>query len=190
MLKDLLDRAKRVAEEHLPEDVLEAGRKLGRSVAAHAPAPLAEVIHYVTEESEQAKAEAEQGDAPAKAKAEAEQGDASAKAKTEGSAPSEATSGARSSKGFRSSGTLSQPPRVTSAAQTAIATTPGARRTSAARKAPAAAARNGYAGRMYQGKRFETKAKNTTTPARMQSEARQPRASSSVAMNWRIWRHR
>lgn len=58
MWKDLLDRAKRVAEEHLPEDVLEAGRKLGKSVAAHAPAPLAEVIHYVSEESEQAKAEA------------------------------------------------------------------------------------------------------------------------------------
>ncbi|MEM9455323.1 MAG: hypothetical protein AAGF11_14165 [Myxococcota bacterium] len=59
MWKDLLDRAKRVAEEHLPEDVLEAGRKLGRSVAAHAPAPLAEVINYVADESEQAKAEAE-----------------------------------------------------------------------------------------------------------------------------------
>lgn len=64
MWKDLLDRAKRVAEEHLPDDVLEAGRKLGRSVAAHAPAPLAEVINYVAEESEQAKAEAK-----AKAKA-------------------------------------------------------------------------------------------------------------------------
>jgi glutaredoxin len=52
MLKDLLDRARRIAEEHLPEDVLDAGRKLGRTVAAHAPAPLAEVIHYVTGEPE------------------------------------------------------------------------------------------------------------------------------------------
>ncbi len=65
MFKDLLDRAKRVAEEHLPDDVLDAGRKLGRSVAAHAPAPLAEVIHYVTEESEQAKAEADAKATPA-----------------------------------------------------------------------------------------------------------------------------
>lgn len=52
MLKDLLDRARRIAEEHLPEDVIDAGRKLGRTVAAHAPAPLAEVIHYVTGEPE------------------------------------------------------------------------------------------------------------------------------------------
>ena len=65
MLKDLLDRAKRVAEEHLPGDVLDAGRKLGRSVAAHAPGPLAEVIHYVTEESEQAKAKAAKTAEPA-----------------------------------------------------------------------------------------------------------------------------
>ncbi len=55
MLKDLLDRARRIAEEHLPEDVLDAGRKLGRTVAAHAPAPLAEVIHYVTGEPEPAE---------------------------------------------------------------------------------------------------------------------------------------
>ncbi|MEX1363501.1 MAG: glutaredoxin domain-containing protein [Nannocystaceae bacterium] len=48
MFKDLIDRAKRVAEQTLPEEVLDAGRKLGRSVAAYAPAPLAEVIHYVT----------------------------------------------------------------------------------------------------------------------------------------------
>lgn len=47
MLKDLLDRARKIAEQHLPEDVLDAGRKLGRTVAAHAPAPLAEVIDYV-----------------------------------------------------------------------------------------------------------------------------------------------
>lgn len=67
MFKDLIDRAKRVAEETLPEDVLDAGRKLGRSVAAYAPAPLAEVIHYVTGEEdadEPAKAEAAE---PAKA---------------------------------------------------------------------------------------------------------------------------
>ncbi len=57
MFKDLLDRAKRAAEEHLPEDILDAGRKLGRTVAAHAPAPVAEVIHYVTgEESEDEQA--------------------------------------------------------------------------------------------------------------------------------------
>nr|MCH9686842.1 hypothetical protein [Deltaproteobacteria bacterium] len=52
MFKDLLDRAKKAAEEHLPEDILDAGRKLGRTVAAHAPAPLAEVIHYVTGEED------------------------------------------------------------------------------------------------------------------------------------------
>jgi YD repeat-containing protein len=63
MLKDLLDRARRLAEEHLPEDVLDAGRKLGRTVAAHAPAPLAEVIHYVTGEPEPEKAEASERDA-------------------------------------------------------------------------------------------------------------------------------
>ncbi len=87
MLKDLLDRAKRVAEEHLPEDVLDAGRKLGRSVAAHAPAPLAEVIHYVTEESEEAKAKAKEQapSEPAKARpaapaTEAAPDDAAAKA--------------------------------------------------------------------------------------------------------------
>ena len=59
MLKDLLDRAKRMAEETLPEDVLDAGRRLGRSVAAYAPAPLAEVIHYVTGEEEEAQPEPE-----------------------------------------------------------------------------------------------------------------------------------
>jgi glutaredoxin len=75
MLKDLLDRARRIAEEHLPEDVLDAGRKLGRTVAAHAPAPLAEVIHYVTgdPEAEAAKAEAVQSEA---AKAEAAKAEA------------------------------------------------------------------------------------------------------------------
>jgi glutaredoxin len=52
MLKDLLDRARKLAEQHLPEDVLDAGRKLGRTVAAHAPAPLAEVIDYVIGEPE------------------------------------------------------------------------------------------------------------------------------------------
>ncbi|MCX4243810.1 hypothetical protein [Paraliomyxa miuraensis] len=75
MLKDLLDRAKRVAEEHLPKDVLDAGRELGRSVAAHAPAPLAEVIHYVTEESEEAKAKAK-AEADAREKAEAAKAEA------------------------------------------------------------------------------------------------------------------
>lgn len=52
MLKDLLDRARRMAEQHLPEDVLDAGRKLGRTVAAHAPAPLAEVIDQLIGEPE------------------------------------------------------------------------------------------------------------------------------------------
>ncbi|MCA9705466.1 MAG: hypothetical protein KDK70_06450 [Myxococcales bacterium] len=104
MFKDLLDRAKRVAEEHLPSDVLEAGRKLGRTVAAHAPAPIAEVLHYVTEESEQAKAEAEAAAAKAKdaggsqrAKAEGakSEGAKSEGAKSEG-AKSEAESEAES----------------------------------------------------------------------------------------------
>jgi glutaredoxin len=52
MLKDLLERARRMAEQHLPEDVLDAGRKLGRTVAAHAPAPLAEVIDQLIGEPE------------------------------------------------------------------------------------------------------------------------------------------
>jgi glutaredoxin len=67
MLKDLLDRARKIAEQHLPEDVLDAGRKLGRTVAAHAPAPLAEVIDYVIgeppKESAAAKGEAAGADA-------------------------------------------------------------------------------------------------------------------------------
>ena len=58
MLKDLLDRARKLAEQHLPEDVLDAGRKLGRTVAAHAPAPLAEVIDYVIGEPEKGSADA------------------------------------------------------------------------------------------------------------------------------------
>jgi glutaredoxin len=58
MLKDLLDRARKIAEQHLPEDVLDAGRKLGRTVAAHAPAPLAEVIDYVIGEPEKQSAAA------------------------------------------------------------------------------------------------------------------------------------
>jgi glutaredoxin len=62
MLKDLLDRARKLAEQHLPEDVLDAGRKLGRTVAAHAPAPLAEVIDYVIGEPEKESAAAK-GDA-------------------------------------------------------------------------------------------------------------------------------
>jgi glutaredoxin len=66
MLKDLLDRARKIAEQHLPEDVLDAGRKLGRTVAAHAPAPLAEVIDYVI--GEDAKGEGK-GDAASKAAA-------------------------------------------------------------------------------------------------------------------------
>lgn len=57
MFKDLLDRARRVAEENLPQDVVDAGRKLGRTVAAHAPAPLAEVIHYVTGEEDEDNAD-------------------------------------------------------------------------------------------------------------------------------------
>jgi glutaredoxin len=72
MLKDLLDRARRIAEEHLPEDVLDAGRKLGRTVAAHAPAPLAEVIHYVTGEPEPEKAEASERGAAGRGAAERE----------------------------------------------------------------------------------------------------------------------
>jgi len=66
MLKDLLDRARKIAEQHLPEDVLDAGRKLGRTVAAHAPAPLAEVIDYVI--GEDAKDEGK-GDAASEAAA-------------------------------------------------------------------------------------------------------------------------
>lgn len=62
MLKDLLDRARKIAEQHLPEDVLDAGRKLGRTVAAHAPAPLAEVIDYVI--GEDAKGEGKDDAAP------------------------------------------------------------------------------------------------------------------------------
>lgn len=53
MFKDLLDKARQVAEQTLPADVVDAGKKFGRSVAAHAPAPLAEVIEYVTREQEQ-----------------------------------------------------------------------------------------------------------------------------------------
>ncbi|MEM7156028.1 MAG: hypothetical protein AAF799_24460 [Myxococcota bacterium] len=75
MFKDLLDRAKRAAEDHLPDDVLDAGRKFGRSVAAHAPAPLAEVIHYVTgEEEPQASSDAApEAEAPADAPKESDE---------------------------------------------------------------------------------------------------------------------
>lgn len=89
MLKDLLERAKRVAEEHLPKDVLDAGRELGRTVAAHAPAPLAEVIHYVTEQSEEAKAE-QAAKAEATARAEVAKAQAEAKAHAEAAEAAEA----------------------------------------------------------------------------------------------------
>lgn len=87
MLKDLLDRAKRVAEETLPEDVLDAGRKLGRSVAAYAPAPLAEVIHYVTGDETEAD---EAAKADPKAKASESEGEAETKAPEPETAPAKA----------------------------------------------------------------------------------------------------
>lgn len=104
MFKDLLDRAKKAAEEHLPDDVLDAGRKFGRSVAAHAPAPLAEVIHYVTGEEE----------AEAKAKAEAE-----AKVKAKADAP---TSEAKPS--GEASESKAEPKATESASEATVQTTP------------------------------------------------------------------
>jgi len=79
MLKDLLDRARKLAEQHLPEDVLDAGRKLGRTVAAHAPAPLAEVIDYVIGEPEKGAEEAK-GEAASAEAASAEAAKAPAEA--------------------------------------------------------------------------------------------------------------
>ena len=78
MLKDLLDRARKIAEQHLPEDVLDAGRKLGRTVAAHAPAPLAEVIDFVIGEDPKGEGrddDASKAEAPRPASTEAARAD-------------------------------------------------------------------------------------------------------------------
>jgi|GEM_PF-1497506 len=51
MFKDLLSKARKAAREHLPEEVVAAGKKLRDTVVEHAPEPLAEVIdQYVPPE--------------------------------------------------------------------------------------------------------------------------------------------
>lgn len=51
MFKDLLNKARKAAREHLPEEVIAAGKKLRDTVVEHAPEPLAEVIdEYVPPE--------------------------------------------------------------------------------------------------------------------------------------------
>ncbi len=44
MLKRLLDKARKAAEERLPADVLEAGRRLRDRILEHAPEPVAEAV--------------------------------------------------------------------------------------------------------------------------------------------------
>lgn len=47
-LKNLLERAKKIANDHLPTEVLEVGRRLLDEVAEHAPQPIAEALHRTT----------------------------------------------------------------------------------------------------------------------------------------------
>jgi glutaredoxin len=50
-LKRLIDRARQAAEDHLPQDVVEAGRKLRTTVVEHAPPTVREAIErYVPED--------------------------------------------------------------------------------------------------------------------------------------------
>lgn len=65
MFKDLLSKARKAAREHLPEEVIAAGRKLRDTVVEHAPEPLAEVIdEYVPPEEPERKAASEPAPAP------------------------------------------------------------------------------------------------------------------------------
>ena len=59
MFKDLLSKARKAAREHLPEEVVAAGKKLRDTVVEHAPEPLAEVIdEYVPPEDDEPENEA------------------------------------------------------------------------------------------------------------------------------------
>ena len=54
MLRGLLDKARKVAAEHLPEEVVDAGRKLRDEVMERAPTPVAEALEVVAGRSEPA----------------------------------------------------------------------------------------------------------------------------------------
>lgn len=58
VFKSLLSRARKAAREHLPEEVVEAGKKLRNTVVEMAPAPIAEAVNeYVPEDLEDDPAE-------------------------------------------------------------------------------------------------------------------------------------
>jgi hypothetical protein len=55
-LKNLIGRARKAAQEHLPSDVVEAGRRLGEELARRAPAPLADVARRLIPPEEASEA--------------------------------------------------------------------------------------------------------------------------------------
>lgn len=51
VFKSLLNRARKAAREHLPEEVVQAGKKLRDTVVEHAPAPIADVVREIADDA-------------------------------------------------------------------------------------------------------------------------------------------
>ena len=68
-LKNLIGRARKAAQEHLPPDVLDAGRRLRREVERRAPAPVAQALQQLIDDDDDDHDDAEAVDEAAEAKA-------------------------------------------------------------------------------------------------------------------------
>ncbi len=65
-LKNLIGRARKAAQEHLPPDVLDAGRRLRQEVERRAPAPVAQVLQQLIDDDDDDDAVDEAATAKAK----------------------------------------------------------------------------------------------------------------------------